>query len=301
MRKLRTGTIPQSLREMHEQTGAGLAACVVAVGRQTTDGALNLRVDRSHGMPGLEMKNAFITGTSSGLGRALAVRLREPGWQVYGCSRRGCDLVGVHDRRLDLTDYASVPAALDQLLTGVTSIDLVVLNAGVLGEIRDLSETPLDRVKQVMETNVWANKVLMDWLHESRIGVAQIVMISSGAAVLGNRGWGAYALSKSALNMLARLYAHEFPNTHICALAPGIIDTAMMDYLCNEADAASYPALQRLRDARGTPTMPNADAAAERILSVRDDLRRFPSGSFVDIREILDPDEYARLYRGGAG
>ena len=161
MRKLRTGTIPQSLREMHEQTGAGLAARVGAVGRQTTDGPLNLRVDRFYGMPGSEMKNAFITGTSSGLGRALAVRLREPGWQVYGCSRRGCDLVGVHDRRLDLTDYANVPAALEQLLAGVTSIDLVVLNAGVLGEIRDLSETPLDRVKQVMETNVWANKVEM--------------------------------------------------------------------------------------------------------------------------------------------
>ncbi|MCP3870534.1 MAG: SDR family NAD(P)-dependent oxidoreductase [Gammaproteobacteria bacterium] len=43
----------------------------------------------------------------------------------------------------------------------------------------------------------------------------QIVMISSGAAVLGNQGWGGYAISKAALSMLARLYAHEFTQTHI--------------------------------------------------------------------------------------
>ena len=231
------------------------------------------------------------------LGQALATKLVASGWQVSGCSRRGCDLAGVHDCQLDLTDVDVVPAALDQLLAGVATLDLVVLNAGVLGRIRDLSATPLDEVKQVMDTNLWANKLVMDWLHESGRAVGQVVMISSAAAVLGNRGWGAYALSKAALNMLAKLYAHEFPGTHICALAPGIIDTAMMDYLCEEADAKTYPALKRLRAARGTENMPDASGAAQRVLSVLDQLKAFKSGSFVDIREILDPDEHARLYR----
>ncbi len=87
----------------------------------------------------------------------------------------------------------------------------------------------------------------MDWLLEWGRPVRQVIMVSSGATVLGNKGWGAYALSKAGLNMLARLYDHEFPDTHISALAPGLIDTAMMDYLCVEAGpggisgAAAHP------------------------------------------------------------
>ena len=242
------------------------------------------------------MKTAFITGTSSGLGRGLAEHLLQQGWAVYGCSRRGCDLPAVHDLQIDLTDQDAVPDALGAFLARVGSLDLVVLNAGVLGEISDLAQTSLDELKKVMDINVWANKSVMDWLHVWGRSVDQIIMVSSGAAILGNRGWSGYALSKATLNMLAKLYAHEFPHTHIAALAPGIIDTAMMDYLCAEADADAFPALQRLRQARGTEKMPGPLEAAERLVSVLDRLKDWPSGSFVDIREILEPEEYARLF-----
>ena len=242
------------------------------------------------------MKTAFITGTSSGLGHGLAEYLLQKGWSVYGCSRRGCDLAGVHDRHIDLTDATAMSAGLADLLAGVEALDLVVLNAGVLGEIRDLVPTPLDDLKQVMEVNVWANKRVMDWLHAWHGAVDQVVMISSGAAVLGNRGWSGYALSKATLNMLAKLYAHEFEQSHITALAPGIIDTAMMDHLCEEADAQAFPAIERLRQARGTVAMPGPLDAAARVVSVLPGLRERPSGSFVDIREILEPEEYARLF-----
>ncbi|WJW76485.1 SDR family NAD(P)-dependent oxidoreductase [Thiohalobacter sp. IOR34] len=241
-------------------------------------------------------KTAFITGTSSGFGHGLAQHLLENGWSVYGCSRRGCDLSGIHDLRCDLTDFAALPGALQGLLGGLEALDLVILNAGVLGEIRRLVETPLESLRQIMEVNLWANKAVMDWLHGWGRPLGQVVMISSGAAVLGNKGWGGYALSKAALNMLAKLYAHEFPDTHISALAPGIIDTPMMDHLCEDADAEAFPALQRLRQARGTEVMPGPLEAATRLVSVLPELKKYPSGSFVDIRQILDPDGYASLY-----
>ena len=123
--------------------------------------------------------------------------------------------------------------------------------------------------------------------------------MSSGASILGNRGWGAYALSKAALNMLAKLSAHEFPHTHLCALAPGIIDTAMMEYLCTRPDPQQFPALQRLRDARQSANMQGPHQAAKNLLAVLPQLRERPSGSFVDIREILEPETYARLYKPG--
>jgi NAD(P)-dependent dehydrogenase (short-subunit alcohol dehydrogenase family) len=242
------------------------------------------------------MQTAFITGTSSGLGLGLAQYLSARHWAVYGCSRRGCPLSGVQDRICDLTDAEALPEVLQDLLADLPALDLVVLNAGMLGEIKQLTQTPLSELKQVMEINVWANKSVMDWLHAWGRPIDQIIMISSGAAVLGNKGWAGYALSKASLNMLAKLYAHEFPATQITALAPGIIDTPMMDYLCEEADAEAFPALQRLQQARGTPAMPGPLEAADRLISVLPRLKEWPSGSFVDIREILDPEGFARLY-----
>lgn len=245
----------------------------------------------------------LVTGNSSGLGRGLTEAYLGRGWRVYGCSRRGCpELDGdLHDLRCDLTDFPSVPGILSKLLAGADGLDLVVLNAGILGQIKPLSATGLDELRRIMDINLWSNKVVMDWLLQWGRPVRQVIMISSGAAVLGNKGWGGYALSKAGLNMLARLYAHEVPHTHICALAPGLIDTAMMDYLCVEPDPGDYPALQRIRDARGTDAMPGPLEAAERVASVVDALRDFPSGEFIDIRRILAPEEYARLMAARSG
>lgn len=233
-------------------------------------------------------RRLFITGNSSGLGRGLAKVYLERGWSVYGISRRGCDLDGgaLHDIRADLSDFEAVPVALDHLLRDVDHLDLVILNAGVLGPIKDLHETRIEEIRQVMDINVWSNKVILDWLLDAAIRIDRILFISSGAAVRGNRGWGAYALSKATLNMLAQLYAHEFPDSHLIALAPGLVDTAMQDYLCEQADATRFESLRRLQAARGTGAMPAPEQAAEQIASVIPRLAGHPSGAFVDIRKL---------------
>jgi NAD(P)-dependent dehydrogenase (short-subunit alcohol dehydrogenase family) len=243
-------------------------------------------------------RRLFITGNSSGLGYALTRHYLEQDWRVSGCSRRGCEGLGgfLSDMRCDLTDFEGIPVSLEDLLGAAHKLDLVILNAGILGEIREISKTPLADIQRIMDSNVWANKVILDWLIHSGLEVAQVIMISSGASVLGNRGWGGYALSKAALNMLAKLYAHEMPDTHIVSLAPGLIDSDMMSYLCEEADAEKFPALNRLREARNSEAMQTPAEAAENIASVVGQLREFESGSFVDIRQILAPDLYSSLY-----
>ena len=243
-------------------------------------------------------RRLFITGNSSGLGYALTRHYLEQDWRVSGCSRRGCEGLGgfLSDMRCDLTDFEGIPVSLEDLLGAAHKLDLVILNAGILGEIREISKTPLADIQRIMDSNVWANKVILDWLIHSGLEVAQVIMISSGASVLGNRGWGGYALSKAALNMLAKLYAHEMPDTHIVSLAPGLIDSDMMSYLCEEADAEKFPALNRLREARDSEAMQTPAEAAENIASVVGQLREFESGSFVDIRQILAPDLYSSLY-----
>ncbi|MES9993684.1 MAG: SDR family NAD(P)-dependent oxidoreductase [Candidatus Thiodiazotropha sp.] len=241
-------------------------------------------------------KNALITGNSSGLGHGLSEVLLAHGYRVFGCSRRGCDLAGdIVDIRCDLTDTDGIGASLGRLLDGVETLQLVVLNAGMLGEIKHISKTSLDELRRIMDVNLWPNKVILDWLLDSSIRIDQIVLMSSGAAVLGNKGWGGYALSKSALNMLGRLYAHEFHDTHIASIAPGLIESSMMDYLCSQADSDEFPALQRLQAARKEGSVLSAIEGAERILEALPRLREFTSGSYIDLRQILAPDEYQAL------
>jgi NAD(P)-dependent dehydrogenase (short-subunit alcohol dehydrogenase family) len=236
-------------------------------------------------------QSVFITGNSSGLGYGLTEEYLSRGYEVYGLSRRGCtgiDNKALHDVNCDLSLATEIVPALESLLGEVSRLNLVFLNAGVLGEIRKITETPLVDILHVMDINVWANKIILDWLHTRELGIEQIVSISSGAAVKSHKGWGAYSLSKATLNMLNQLYAPEYPDTHLCALAPGLVDTEMQDHLCNpdEVDVDQYPSVQKLRDARGTDSMPKPRAAAHRLAQVISKLKDYPSGSYVDVRTM---------------
>ena len=245
----------------------------------------------------MQNKHILITGNSSGLGWGLTRHFLDAGNTVYGLSRSGAPETHpqLFEQRCDLTDFAQIAPALDALLHHAPELDLVILNAGCLGKIRDMSDTPLDDLRALMDINVWSNKVLMDWLVQSPIKVTQIIGISSGAAVLGNRGWGGYALSKSALNMLCRLYAHEMPNTHISAIAPGLIDSQMIEYLSQHPEKDKFPALNRIAAARQDGSLLTPEQAAERIVRALPELTELESGCFIDLREILAPDEYAKL------
>jgi NAD(P)-dependent dehydrogenase (short-subunit alcohol dehydrogenase family) len=233
-------------------------------------------------------KGAFITGNSSGIGRGLTEEYLARGWHVSGISRRGCNIT--HDKladvRCDLANFAAVGPALGTLLNDMDHLDLVVLNAGIVGTICELHAAPMEELKQVMDVNLWANKVIMDWLHAHPITITQVVFMSSGAAVNGNKGWSGYALSKAALNMMARLYAHEFPDTHVSAFAPGLVRTRLQDEIFDTVDSCRYPSTQALKDAIGTERMPEPHAAGGLLVDAIARLPRYPSGSFLDIRTM---------------
>lgn len=230
--------------------------------------------------------NILITGHSRGLGAALSEEFLRTGNAVFGLSRAALQLEdnNLHQVSADAAELDSLELALDQLLPSATQLDLAILNAGVLGPIATVRETSLSELKRVMDINVWANKVLLDGLHRRGQLPTQIVMISSGAGIRGNLGWGAYALSKATLNMLAQLFAQELPGCHVTALAPGLIDTAMQSELRTK-DAHQFPSLKRLHDAAGSADMPPPKVVAGRIIACLEQLRAGDSGQFVDLRQ----------------
>jgi NAD(P)-dependent dehydrogenase (short-subunit alcohol dehydrogenase family) len=243
-------------------------------------------------MPPAMQRHIFITGTSSGLGLALAEACLERGDRVYGISRREPSSLLTHPEfrflAVDLADLDAIETKIPTLLGEAPRLDLVVLNAGVLGPVRDLGETPLAEIRQVMDINTWANKNIIDALSTLGIVVEQVVGISSGAAVSGSRGWNAYALSKATFLMLLELYAQELPKTHFCSFAPGLVDTKMQDFLCSlpEATRDKFTTLKSIQAARGTEAMPTPRAIAPTLLARFEQARTQPSGTFIDIRQI---------------
>ena len=231
----------------------------------------------------------LITGVSSGLGYGLTKTFLESGAAVYGCSRREpTDLVqaGLKFAALDLADASKGRPTLEKFIADVPQFDLVILNAAKLGKIRDMADTPLDDLRETMEINVWANKWLLDTLFASGAGVKQVVGISSGASVSGSRGWNGYSLSKAALNMLIKLYAGERPDTHFTALAPGLVDTGMQDYLTNLPEDDRFKPLEILKAAKGTEKMPDGETCARMLIDVFPKLLERESGEFADIRKM---------------
>ncbi len=231
------------------------------------------------------MKNIFITGINSGIGKALAKLYLENEARVYALGKslepslKSESLTYIQS---DLEALEKVATALSELLSGVDSLDLCILNAGVLGEIKELHKTPIFEIERVLSVNVWANKIIIDTLIEKKIEVKQIVGISSGAAVNASKGWGSYSLSKSALNMLLKLYSREMPNTHIAALAPGVVDTPMVRHITNDVDPARYPSAKRLKEG---PIM-EPEVAAKRLREAFKKLKEYESGSFLDVRNM---------------
>jgi NAD(P)-dependent dehydrogenase (short-subunit alcohol dehydrogenase family) len=234
--------------------------------------------------------NILITGTSTGLGNGLTKHYLKQGHTVYGTSRKTDDSLNKLNNfeflSQDLIKFDEVKEKISGFLKNVQSLDLVILNAGKLNEIKDLKETSLDEIKTIMDINVWANKILIDTLTAQVRDIKHIVAISSGAAVSGARGWNAYSISKAALNMLIDLYAKELSNIHFTALAPGLIDTNMQDYIYNYADDEKFTVVKTLKKAKGTDQMPKTDEAARIISEAIQKSIKYASGSFLDVRNL---------------
>lgn len=232
--------------------------------------------------------NILITGVSSGIGSGLLNYYLNAGHHVYGISRREVkiDSEYFHFAKLDLAEVDRIGETVINFLEGVNSLELIVLNAGVLPSFGDMKDTSLTDIDYTMQVNVWANKVLLDCLLLTVPHIKQVIGISSGASQSGSRGWNAYALSKATLNMLLALYAAENPKIHFTALAPGLVDTAMQDYINQLEPSSIYPTLQRLQSARGTPDMPQPAEVAPRLARAFEQVMSMPSGQYIDVRHL---------------
>ncbi|MEJ2869343.1 SDR family NAD(P)-dependent oxidoreductase [Actinomycetospora sp. OC33-EN08] len=184
------------------------------------------------------MTTALITGASRGIGAHAARRLAAQGVTVLaGCrDPHAADLPeDVRPIALDVTDDASVAAAVKEVESTVGTLDVLVNNAGIAGTQPEPADTTPDEVREVLETNVVGPvRVTRAFLPLLRAaGRPRLVMVSSqlGSLDLMDSGrWQnyphlAYPSSKAALNMLSIMYAKTLPDVLVTVVNPGYTAT----------------------------------------------------------------------------
>ena len=232
--------------------------------------------------------SVFVSGSSRGLGEAFVEHYLAHKADVYGIGRSRLENPSYHYETVDVSDFKSLESSLEALFDGVKSLDLMILNAGVLGRIQDISLCEMEQLKFEMDVNMWANKVILDYVIKNKIAVKQVIAISSGASVNGSLGWNGYSLSKAALNMLIKLYASEMQETHLISLAPGLIQTDMMDSIIRgNHDVTKYKSVGFLQQSQKEGLILTPKTVVEQIVTIEEKILSQVSGEFIDIR-LLD-------------
>jgi len=239
-------------------------------------------------------KRILLTGVSSGIGYHLAKAYLQAGHEVYGVSRQVPERL-IHFPNftfttLDLRHFEKISQTLYRILNKLGSLDLVILNAGILGKIGDTNELDLADFFEAMDVNVWANKVLLDKLFALNLEIRQVVAISSGASIMAFRGVSPYCISKAALNMLIELYAIERPKTHFSSLAPYLVNTPMQEIISRFPDDQRFTLFQTLKDAKTNGQMLSPKSAAQLLIRGFALALNRPSGSFINQNDSLNRD-----------
>ena len=193
-------------------------------------------------MPRLEGRVALITGASRGIGRAVALRFAEEGARLILTARTQGALEEVDDeiRKLgdgatlvaeDLTDFDTIDRMGAAVFERFGRLDALVGNAGQLGVLGPIGHTDPETWDQVMAVNVTANWRLIrgfdPLLRASPAGRA--IFVTSAISQEPRAYWGAYAVSKAALETMVLTYAAEVAKTPIRVnlIDPGATRTAM--------------------------------------------------------------------------
>lgn len=182
-------------------------------------------------------KIVLITGCSSGIGRATALRLCRAGWTVYATARRVesvADLAaaGCHTMALDVTDEDSMSRVVESIEAEHGAIGVLVNNAGY-SESGAVEEISSDRLRRQFETNVFGVHRLVQLVLPGmrRQGWGKIVNISSMGGRLTFPGGGAYHASKYAIEALSDALRFEVKafGIDVVIIEPGLIRTGFSE------------------------------------------------------------------------
>jgi len=192
-------------------------------------------------------KNVFITGTNKGIGWALVESFAENGANIYAHARRKDSQwqdaltciarkngVTIWPCYFDMTDHAAMRKSLHCIRGNNYPVDVLINNAGVMTNAL-FHMTTDEMLRQQFEVNFFSIFKLTQYISRLMMkkNSGSIINISSVVAIEGSAGQSAYSAAKAALIAFSKSIAAELgeKNIRVNCIAPGIIDTTMLDSL----------------------------------------------------------------------
>ena len=192
-------------------------------------------------------KSILITGASSGIGKALAYELAGCGYSLALTARRVEALEIIRDDilsrypsiklaigYLDVTDYPSVPACIDEMVDALNGLDIVLANAGI-GKGEDIGKGKFENARSTIETNLLGAIATVDAAvaYFLKRGSGHVAGISSVAAFRGLPNSSSYCASKAGFATYLEALRAEVhaKNIDVTILYPGFIDTPLNDMI----------------------------------------------------------------------
>ena len=210
----------------------------------------------------------FITGTSSGIGEAIAELLLENNNNiVIGISR---SRTIQHDRYQH--HYVDLSQPWPDKIFKSTSFNankiVLINNAGSIGPLKPLSSFEKEEISENYFLNISAPSILCNQFiscFEKSKSERIILNISSGAGKYPIHSWSTYCASKAALDMLSQVLKLEYPEFKIYSVAPGIVDTAMQEEI-READKTDFPEVDRFISYKQDGELASAEIVAKKYV-----------------------------------
>ena len=223
------------------------------------------------------MNLIYITGSSSGLGKALAeLLLEDNNNHVVGIARRETIQ---HERyihyALDLKEV--INENIFQKLTYTCKKVVLINNAGAVGPITRVGSQSYEEVADNYTLNVTAPSLLCNQFVQAYQNdkVQKIIInVSSGAGKHPIEAWSTYCASKAALDMFTQVLKAEHPDFKVFAVAPGIVDTPMQDNIRN-ANEQHFPHLDRFQSYKADGDLASAREIALKYLKIIQEPQNF--------------------------
>ena len=235
----------------------------------------------------LTNKRALVTGAGRGIGRSIAVALAAAGAQVGLMARTRSQLEAVA-REIsdagseaavlpgDVGEESDVRASIQTFVERFGGIDILTNNAGITGPIGPIQEIDGADWERAIRVNLLGcflcTRYALPYMIEQRAG--KIINLSGGGAVGARPRFGAYSASKAAVVRLTETVAAEVAEygIDVNAIAPGAINTTMLDVVIAAGDAAGLEAEAALKQkAEGGADPARAAALAVYLASRRSD------------------------------
>ena len=211
----------------------------------------------------------IVTGSSRGLGAAMAAQLAAPENTVIGIARRIHPGLTAEQWALDLADPLPAAERLQAWLRshGGWQSATLINNAALLTEPGPLAAADLAGLSSALRVGLEAPALLSRvFLAETTgVPVRRLLNISSGLGRRAMAGSAAYCAVKAGLDHLSRALALEAPDVGVVSLAPGVIDTDMQVQL-RSADPAQFPERQRFQGLKDGGQLQTAETTAASIL-----------------------------------